>query len=566
MSIESELLQRIQTLEARIRSLERVELPVAGSGGFAPSDAQYLTLAASGGLSQERIFTPSAPLSGADSGAGAAYTLSITSAALTKTDDTNITLTLGGSPTSALLAATSLTLGWTGQLAVTRGGTGLGGVAQGDLLYGSAANTLSALAKNTSATRYLSNTGASNNPAWAQIDLSNGVTGILPIANGGTGASSLAAAGIVTGSLTSGRVPYATGATTLADSAAMTFATSGNLLTLTAQAATDTPLKVVPHASQSVDLATFNNAAGTNYTGVTSAGVLYATSYANTANIQLNRFDGSFASPSQVATNVPAGTISFRGADNSGTPALINLAQLRGYTIDPPTTTTRNFRLVGVFFDDSGNAQLEVSLYRSRVLELARAASPRTLSGNNQLIIGSSTAPSGSGYLDASSFFTKDRWGTAGDNWPHIYTENSGTIRALIGESSADVVNTTTYTVTVSGNTILPNAPYMQGVNAAATSATTGTMTTTMTSAAQTVFTITPTGNCTFNASGGVAGARMVFYITTSGTTSYTLTWGTNYKTTGTLATGTVSGAVFTVAFVCKNGTEWAETCRTTAM
>jgi hypothetical protein len=45
-------------------------------------------------------------------------------AALTKTDDTNVTLTLGGSPTTALLAATSLTLGWTGQLAMSRGGTG----------------------------------------------------------------------------------------------------------------------------------------------------------------------------------------------------------------------------------------------------------------------------------------------------------------------------------------------------------------------------------------------------------------------------------------------------------
>lgn len=47
-----------------------------------------------------------------------------TGQALTKTDDTNVTLTLGGSPTTALLAATSLTLGWTGQLSVARGGTG----------------------------------------------------------------------------------------------------------------------------------------------------------------------------------------------------------------------------------------------------------------------------------------------------------------------------------------------------------------------------------------------------------------------------------------------------------
>lgn len=70
-----------------------------------------------------------------------------------------------------------------------------GKVVQGDLLYGSAADVLSVLAKNITATRYLSNTGATNNPAWAQIDLTNGVTGILPTANGGTGIAFFTAAG-----------------------------------------------------------------------------------------------------------------------------------------------------------------------------------------------------------------------------------------------------------------------------------------------------------------------------------------------------------------------------------
>lgn len=45
---------------------------------------------------------------------------------LTKTDDTNVTLTLGGTPVGSLLKATSLTLGWSGTLAVSRGGTGGG--------------------------------------------------------------------------------------------------------------------------------------------------------------------------------------------------------------------------------------------------------------------------------------------------------------------------------------------------------------------------------------------------------------------------------------------------------
>lgn len=71
----------------------------------------------------------------------------------------------------------------------TQGGTGLAAYVQGDIIYASAANVLSALAKDANPTRYLSNTGASNVPAWAQVNLTNGVTGVLPAANGGAALS-----------------------------------------------------------------------------------------------------------------------------------------------------------------------------------------------------------------------------------------------------------------------------------------------------------------------------------------------------------------------------------------
>lgn len=49
---------------------------------------------------------------------------SVTPAALTSTSDTNVTITLGGTPATALLQASSITMGWSGQLGVSRGGTG----------------------------------------------------------------------------------------------------------------------------------------------------------------------------------------------------------------------------------------------------------------------------------------------------------------------------------------------------------------------------------------------------------------------------------------------------------
>jgi hypothetical protein len=101
-----------------------------------------------------------------------------------------VTATLPGGSSGDLQYNNAGALGGMASVGITKGGTGLTSLNQGDILFGSAANTFSALAKDTNATRYLSNTGTSNNPAWALINLTNGVTGALAAANGGTGQSS----------------------------------------------------------------------------------------------------------------------------------------------------------------------------------------------------------------------------------------------------------------------------------------------------------------------------------------------------------------------------------------
>jgi hypothetical protein len=128
-------------------------------------------------------------------------------------------LTLTGGPTGAV----TLTLG--GTLAVANGGTGQTTAAAafnglspittlGDTIYGSASNTSSRLAGNTTTTRkFMRQTGDGANsaaPAWdtlvagdvPALDASKITTGSLIVAQGGTGAATLAA-GVIHGNGTS---------------------------------------------------------------------------------------------------------------------------------------------------------------------------------------------------------------------------------------------------------------------------------------------------------------------------------------------------------------------------
>lgn len=89
-----------------------------------------------------------------------------TGAALTKTDDTNVTLTLGGTPATALLQATSLTLGWTGQLSLARGGTNANLTASNGGIVYSSATALAILAGTATANQVLLS-GSSTTPAWS---------------------------------------------------------------------------------------------------------------------------------------------------------------------------------------------------------------------------------------------------------------------------------------------------------------------------------------------------------------------------------------------------------------
>lgn len=141
--------------------------------GNTASTIKYLSQTGTGVVSAAPVWST---ISGGD----------ITGAALTKTDDTNVTLTLGGSPSTALLRAASLTLGWAGQLAVSRGGTGLGSVTAHNLVIGAGTSALTLLAPSATSGIALVSQGASADPAYGTVVIAGGGTNITTYTLGDT--------------------------------------------------------------------------------------------------------------------------------------------------------------------------------------------------------------------------------------------------------------------------------------------------------------------------------------------------------------------------------------------
>lgn len=76
---------------------------------------------------------------------------------------------------------------------------------------------------------------------------------------------------------------------------------------------------------------------------------------------------------------------------------------------------------------------------------------------------------------------------------------------------------------------------------------------------------MSPTANTTYTSTVPAAGSTRVVLILQTTTTSRTITFGSGFKPTGTLATGTTAQRVFAVSFV-SDGTNLYETARTAAM
>lgn len=198
-------------------------------------------------------------------------------------------------------------------------------VAQGDILYGISTNSVIALSKNTTATRYLSNTGTSNNPAYAQVDLTNGVVNTLPLANGGTN-NTLGNAVNVTGV-----VAPANGGTGVANNAASLQTISGNY-----------PLTTTLTSTTTITLPTSGTIYGTATESITSSQL--ATSLSNESGSGLAIFQTSptIATPSISATDWANANHTHLGATTGGTITIASISDLPTVASGTYTPTLTN--------------------------------------------------------------------------------------------------------------------------------------------------------------------------------------------------------------------------------
>ena len=311
--------------------------------------------------------------------------------------------TAAGSANQWIRAVTSGAPTWsTATLATT--------YAAGDLLYASAGNTVGGLT--STATSVLITQGAAGPSwlqgatgnrllktsgsaiSWGQVDLASGdVTGTLAVGSGGTGTSSFAINTILTsGASTTGAITTAT---------ALAYSASSQHLTITAQGAATSPLRLVGTTSQTADLfQVFSTSAGTLLGSVGAFGGATFTSLATSAT-------------------TPATALVVTGAAHTAlntateySDAYFNFGQTKTFT-SGAITTLRTFRVAPATYAFSGastvtNAatlQIDGAPTAGTNATLTEAAALRILTGTASgkgLVIRGSTSQTGN-FIDVQN-------------------------------------------------------------------------------------------------------------------------------------------------------------------
>lgn len=314
-------------------------------------------------------------------------TINLTGQALSKTDDTNVTLTLTGTPLTALLKTVGITVGWTGTLAATRGGTGLSALGTaGQLLKVNAGGT---------ALEYFTPSYGTGTVTAVSVASSNGFTGSS--SGGATPAITLTTS--ITGILIGN-------GTALTTSAELTW--NGTTKDFSVGDATKATLNVLGSAEiveiNSVNGLSVNNAAGTSEwlfidpaSSIGGFGDLSASGNGSTLifddTTQTLRWNKSILGIRGVDYTFPAANAS-GVLTNNGSGTLSWAAASSGITVGTTTITggtTRNipYNLAGVYQEASKDLYYQLATPYSHVFAAGRSG---TITGVNASVFGYNAA------------------------------------------------------------------------------------------------------------------------------------------------------------------------------
>lgn len=211
--------------------------------------------------------------------------------------------------------------GLVGAVPPANGGTGLAAYTVGDLLYASGVTSLSKLPDIATGSVLISG-GVAAAPSYGKVGLTTHISGTLPVANGGTGATTLTANAILIGAGTSAVTGVSPGA-------------SGQVLTSNGTAwSSTTPASL--GVGQSWQIVARN--AGTNYTNSTGKPiVLQVSAFCKTTSNIAVFCDGFVLATYQGASGIDIyGTVSaiipngsVYGFSTNGTPTSVNIFELR---------------------------------------------------------------------------------------------------------------------------------------------------------------------------------------------------------------------------------------------
>lgn len=228
--------------------------------------------------------------------------------------------------------AVDLTTKVTNILPVNNGGTGLNTYTRGDIVFASATNILSGLPDIATGNALLSG-GVGNIPTWGKIDLTTHITGVLPVANGGTGLSSGTLKGVM----------YFDATNVIATTPAFTYASAQDQLSIS----TNNP-------SPSLSLVT------TSLTGGNEASVFLTRGSTATGYAQLHLTSGG-AEDWAIGTRLGLSDLTFWSTSDNFAPYLFSKSNTKfNFTVASNVTGSLNESALTVDRGDSANGYASI--------------------------------------------------------------------------------------------------------------------------------------------------------------------------------------------------------------